>query len=917
MPVDLISPGLTKARILDMAQSFEADGLATHRGIPFIYNLGLKVVLYIGAVNSEGKRRDYRILRAIDAISTVAKTKSQTALNDPSFKKSLNLSLLAADAYPVGPYSGRKLGVGYIYVTNFDTHLGSGLVMFFAKTRKDGTAVTKSIDYLFPSDEKLIGFIPKQATTYDELYTSLYIAITVATTGDVTDGTTYTNCKWRYFDPESKFLGGVSNTNPDYFGDVVGSVTIDTFGFGSSAVFGSTCSVAEWKDISAPAEGDGVYIWTANANSDTNGEVELWAVDGTTKNLELVSSVSGVDGITDGSNYPAKPAIYLSNENAIIVAGNIVYAYKRQTIAGVDYVSTSIGLSDIFGTEAYATGLFDSVDVSREEAIFEENIYIPDDDTITGAVISGSVRETFDTICRSLSMEVKPKGYGIIFKRINDTSVVTIPWEHIGSVEGSDASGEEAGNLNASRVQNTDLPRSVTFNYQDPYRLFSKTQSQSKFNTAIAMTDEELTLPFFITKAAADDHCRNLLLRRWIERDTYEITLPFIYAYLEPGDVVTIYIPFDDSFTTLDCRVVRITFSQNGTVTLALTSHKNFYAYPDNIAGESDDLENVVAEDVQIAESVFLDIPAVDDFYTDSKAVPIAGFPLNPALDWVGGKIKVYQSEEVSSASPNYATDLSPNILHAVGICENALAASDGVLIDRSTTLTLTLFNLGVSLESVTDMTTTDISLFAYGSELYGWEICKYETATLIDADTNTYELSGFLRGLYGTEYMTGVHLSGDTFVLLRDLSQLTLFNHVYGSTLFSKTMSGGQDDSSVQYRDVAYSGVNYKPYSCCNATASRNGSGDITVEWMYRARYDNGWEDGGDVAISDFPEAYDIDVMDGATVVRTIDAGSTTFTYLGSAQTTDFGSLQPSITFRIYQLSAEVGRGTVYEVTL
>jgi hypothetical protein len=56
---------------------------------------------------------------------------------------------------------------------------------------------------------------------------------------------------------------------------------------------------------------------------------------------------------------------------------------------------------------------------------------------------------------------------------------------------------------------------------------------------------------------------------------------------------------------------------------------------------------------------------------------------------------------------------------------------------------------------------------------------------------------------------------------------------------------------------------------------------------------------------------------MDGSTVARTITATTPTFAYSAADQTTDFGSAQASITFRIYQLSATVGRGYPLEVTL
>ncbi|WP_330115599.1 hypothetical protein SA496_14105 [Pseudomonas sp. JS3066] len=63
--------------------------------------------------------------------------------------------------------------------------------------------------------------------------------------------------------------------------------------------------------------------------------------------------------------------------------------------------------------------------------------------------------------------------------------------------------------------------------------------------------------------------------------------------------------------------------------------------------------------------------------------------------------------------------------------------------------------------------------------------------------------------------------------------------------------------------------------------------------------------------------ESYQIDVMSGATVKRTISTTSPAATYTASEQNADFGSAQPAISLRIYQLSSVVGRGLPLEVTL
>lgn len=70
-------------------------------------------------------------------------------------------------------------------------------------------------------------------------------------------------------------------------------------------------------------------------------------------------------------------------------------------------------------------------------------------------------------------------------------------------------------------------------------------------------------------------------------------------------------------------------------------------------------------------------------------------------------------------------------------------------------------------------------------------------------------------------------------------------------------------------------------------------------------------WRDGVDVPLSEESERYEVEIMSGATLKRTITGlTSPTTVYTAAQQVTDFGSAQSSISVRVYQLSAAVGRG-------
>ncbi|OZA97340.1 MAG: hypothetical protein B7X67_23115 [Rhizobiales bacterium 39-66-18] len=85
----------------------------------------------------------------------------------------------------------------------------------------------------------------------------------------------------------------------------------------------------------------------------------------------------------------------------------------------------------------------------------------------------------------------------------------------------------------------------------------------------------------------------------------------------------------------------------------------------------------------------------------------------------------------------------------------------------------------------------------------------------------------------------------------------------------------------------------------------------------MRRTRTDgDGW-DAVDVPLGEAVEAYRLEILDGASVVRAVEVGAPAFTYAAGAETADFGGPQAALTFRVAQLSAVLGAGDFAKATL
>ena len=70
-------------------------------------------------------------------------------------------------------------------------------------------------------------------------------------------------------------------------------------------------------------------------------------------------------------------------------------------------------------------------------------------------------------------------------------------------------------------------------------------------------------------------------------------------------------------------------------------------------------------------------------------------------------------------------------------------------------------------------------------------------------------------------------------------------------------------------------------------------------------------------VPLNEESEAYEVDVLSGSTVVRTLSADTPSVLYAAADEIADFGAPQASLAVRVYQMSATVGRGFPASATL
>lgn len=277
---------------------------------------------------------------------------------------------------------------------------------------------------------------------------------------------------------------------------------------------------------------------------------------------------------------------------------------------------------------------------------------------------------------------------------------------------------------------------------------------------------------------------------------------------------------------------------------------------------------------------------------------------------WPGGVL-------VRSADAGQSwTDLQGYIGKATaGFALTVLSANSGTLLDIGSVLQVSL--LSGELESVTfDQMLAGENIALYGAD-QRWEVIRFQNAAL--QSDGTYLLTGLVRGDKGTEWATGLHQRGDVFVLATDPDNIfvSMPNELIGVSMLYRGVTNGGSIEDADDIELTYRGVNLRPLSPVVLSGSRSG-GDLTATWVRRSRFSSSWWGTGVPApVGEASESYEIDVMSGSTVKRTLSSTSPSVTYTADDQTIDFGSPQSSITLRIYQMSAAVGRGYPLEATL
>jgi hypothetical protein len=470
--------------------------------------------------------------------------------------------------------------------------------------------------------------------------------------------------------------------------------------------------------------------------------------------------------------------------------------------------------------------------------------------------------------------------------------VAEIPEDSLCAYDDSGGNKEEQDYLTIHRVKESDLPKQISISYYDPDKKYEVSEQHIIRQNVQTKREVSMEYPMILTNTQAIQLIEILLYSAWIARTTFEFKLSFDYLYLEPGDIVEVTY----NNTVYNIRIAYMELGYPGLI---------------NIRGYADDANTYTSTTIGTGGTVDESISGISDTVINFMDMPLVndndddyGFYIGvcgETSSWNG--CIIYKSLD---GGITYTEDRYIKTPTTMGVSETILGSCNQYCWDEHNTVDVQLYY--GQLESKSDASVLNFENMG----LLGDEIIQWKNATLIG--TNKYRLSGLLRGCKGTDYAIDSHTIGERFVYLvrgtytRNKSSLS----EVGVPLYYKVVSYGNyiSDASVYMFTNASRGK--RPLSPVHITATRDISGNITIEWIRRTRVGGTWRDYTDVPLGETSESYAVEInSDGwTTYYRTISSTTTSCVYTSSQQIEDFGSTQSSVEITLYQISAEVGGG-------
>jgi GTA TIM-barrel-like domain/Putative phage tail protein len=461
--------------------------------------------------------------------------------------------------------------------------------------------------------------------------------------------------------------------------------------------------------------------------------------------------------------------------------------------------------------------------------------------------------------------------------------------------------------LELTRGQETELPQALKWQVARADEDYEAAQVEARRITVDTTRIASESFPMAVPPEEAERRCRRALMEAWAGRESAVFRLPPSRLALDPADVLTL--AHDGRAVPL--RLVSIADADARGLE-AVRQDREAYDLPPGAPRPSALSKAVV---FGAPEAVLLDLPQLTEDQPAHRP-----FAAAHAVPWPG-EIAVFRSP----STDGFDLLTSFGTRARLGTLAFDLSSGPTSRFDHGNILIIDL--LSGTLESVTDLTLFGgANALAIESAPEVWEIVQAGSAELLAP--GRYRLTRLLRGQRGTEGAIGNPVpAGARCVVLDDgLASLPIAEADLGIPWNWRIGPASWPVSDETYLATSFTpeGAGLQPFSVTHVEQPwrrPRSPGDLTIRWTRRSRAlaADSWS-GLEVPLAEELEAYEVEILDGASVKRVLNATTTSAVYTAADQTADWGAPLghgDTLTVRIFQLSALVGRGAPKAVTL
>ncbi|MFC3704302.1 glycoside hydrolase TIM-barrel-like domain-containing protein [Devosia honganensis] len=461
--------------------------------------------------------------------------------------------------------------------------------------------------------------------------------------------------------------------------------------------------------------------------------------------------------------------------------------------------------------------------------------------------------------------------------------------------------------LELTRGQETELPQALKWQVARADEDYDAALVEARRITVDTSRIASESFPFAVPPEEAERRCRRALMEAWSGRESAVFRLPPSRLALDPADVITLV----HDGRNVPLRFVSTADTESRSIE-ALCQDREAYDLPPGAPRPAALSKAVV---FGAPEAVLLDLPQLSENQPAHRP-----FAAAHAVPWPG-QMAVFRSP----STDGFELLTSFGTRARIGVLAFDFWSGPTSRFDLGNVLIVDL--LSGTLESVTDLTLLGgANALAIESTPGAWEIVQAGSAEL--TAPGRYRLTRLLRGQRGTEGAVGNPApAGARAVVLDDrLASLPIAEADLGLPWNWRIGPASRPMSDETYAAQGFTpeGVGLRPFSVARVEQpwrTPRTPGDLTIRWTRRSRSLSADNWGVvEVSLSEETEAYELEILDGATVKRVLSAANPSALYTAAQQTADWGApLGPgdTLTIRIFQLSALVGRGAPKTVTL